>query len=94
MTTKFIPPTVLEQSPTHLDGTVAARQEALFKIRGETDKLTRELSDRQHELDTDLQSLAPLERELSTVLGRYHTSKSEAEEAVVTERSWLTQGSR
>ncbi len=34
MTTKFIPPTVLEQSSTHLDGTVAARQEALFQIRG------------------------------------------------------------
>ncbi len=38
MTTKFIPPTVLEPSPTHLDGTVAARQDALFQIRGETDK--------------------------------------------------------
>lgn len=86
MTTKFIPPTVLEQSSTHLDGTVAARQDALFKIRGETDKLTRELSDAQRELDTEMQSLAQLERELSTVLGRYQTSKGEAEEAVLTEK--------
>jgi len=83
MTTKFIPPTVLEQSSTHLDGTVAARQDALFKIRGETDKLARELSDAQRELDTEQQSLAQLERELSTVLGRYQTSKGEAEEAVL-----------
>jgi hypothetical protein len=87
MTTKFIPPTVLEPSPTHLDGTVAARQEALFQIRGQTEKLTRELSDRQRELDTDLQSLAALERELSNVLGRYQTSKSEADEAVITEKN-------
>ncbi len=86
MTTKFIPPTVLEQSQTHLDGTVAARQDALFKIRGETDKLSRELSDAQRELDTEQQSLAQLERELSTVLGRYQTSKGEAEEAVNTEK--------
>ena len=86
MTTKFIPPTVLEASQTHLDGTVAARQEALFQIRGETDKLTRELSEKQRELDGDLESLAQLEREMSTVLGRYQTSKSESEEAVTTEK--------
>jgi len=86
MTTKFIPPTVLEQSQTHLDGTVAARQEALFQIRGETDKLNRTLSDKQKELNADLESLAQLERELSTVLGRYQTSKSESEETVTTEK--------
>ena len=86
MTTKFIPPTVLETSPTHLNGTVKARQEALFQIRGETDRLTRELNDKQRELDTDEQSLAQLEREFSTVLGRYQASKSEASETIVTEK--------
>jgi len=86
MTTKFIPPNVLEESQTHLNGTVAARQDALFQIRGETEKLTRELSEKQRELNADLESLAQLERELSTVLGRYQTSKSEAEEAVTTEK--------
>ena len=39
MTTKSIPPTVLEQSATHLDGTVVARQEAPFQIRGETEAI-------------------------------------------------------
>ncbi len=86
LTTKFIPPTVLEASQTHLDGTIAARQTQLFAIRGETTKLSRELSDRQQELDTDLESLAQLERELSSIVGRYQTSKSEAEEAVTTEK--------
>jgi len=86
MTTKFIPPTVLETSPTHLNGTVVARKDALFQIRGETDKLARELSDKQRELDGDLQSLAQLERELSEILGRYQASKSEAAEAIVTEK--------
>ena len=66
MTTKFIPPMVLEQSPTHLDGTVAARQEALFQIRGQTDEADARTVGRQRELDTDLQSLAQLEREMST----------------------------
>ena len=84
MTTKFIPPTVLETSPTHLNGTVAARRDALFQIRGETEKLNRELSEQQRELDTDLQSLAQLEREFSAVSGRYQASKSEAEESTVT----------
>jgi len=84
MTTKFIPPPVLEASQTHLDGTVAARQAALFQIRGETEKLTRQLSDKERELNSDLESLAQLEHELSTILGRYSASKSEAEEAVTT----------
>jgi hypothetical protein len=86
MTTKFIPPTVLETSPKHLHGTVMARQDSLFQIRGETEKLRRELSEKQRELDSDLQNLAGLERELSQILGKYQTSKSEAEEAVVTEK--------
>jgi len=86
MTTKFIPPTVLETSPTHLNGTVMARQDALFQIRGETDKLRRELTDKQRELDSDLMSLAQLERELTEILGKYRTSKSEAEESTVTEK--------
>jgi len=86
MTTKFIPPTVLEASQEHLNGTVKARQDALFQIRGETDKLTRELSEKQREMDSDQQSLAQLEREFSTVLGRYQSSKSESAEAIVTEK--------
>ena len=86
MTTKFIPPTVLETSPKHLNGTVVARQDSLFQIRGETEKLQRELSDKQRELDGDLASLAALERELSQILGKFQTSKSEAEEAVVTQK--------
>jgi len=84
MTTKFIPPNVLEASQIHGAGTVTARENALFEIRGEVDKLTRELSEKQRELDTDLQSLAQLERDLSNVLGRYSTSKTEAEEALIT----------
>ncbi len=84
MTTKFIPPVVLETSPTHLDGTVAARRDALSQIRGESDKLNRELSEQQRELDADLKSLAQLEREFSEVQGRYQASKSEAEESTVT----------
>ena len=86
MTTKFIPPTVLEASQTHANGIVQARQDALFQIRGETDKLNRELTEKQRELDADLQSLAGLERELSTILGKYQASKSEATEAIVTEK--------
>ena len=86
MTTKFTPPIILEMSPTHLNGTVLARRDALFEIRGETTKLQRELSDKQRELDADLESLAQLEKEFSDVLGRYQASKSEADESVTLEK--------
>jgi hypothetical protein len=86
MTTKFTPPIVLESSSTHLNGTVLARRDALFEIRGETTKLQRELSEKQRELDADLESLAQLEKEFSDVLGRYQASKSEADESVTLEK--------
>ena len=38
LTTKFIPPTVLETSPKQLNGIVRAREDALSQIRGETDR--------------------------------------------------------
>jgi len=81
--TKFSDPKILEQAAVNMDGIVVARKDAVFKIRGETTELARELAQKQHELDAELVTLAKLERELSDILGKHQTSKSEAEEQVV-----------
>ena len=78
--TKFADPQILEQATVNMNGIVSARQEAVFKIRGETTQLAQELAQKQHELDAELITLAQLQRELSDVLGKHQTSKSEAAE--------------
>jgi regulator of replication initiation timing len=86
MITKVAQPLVLERSAVSLDGTVAARREALSEIRGQAEQLKRELSEKQQELNTTQVELAQLERELSHILGRFQTSKSDAEEQVLLEK--------
>src|SRR5262245_49503652 len=78
--TKFSDPQILEQSAVNMQGIVDARKDAVFKIRGETTQLAQELAQKQHELDAELITLAQLQRELSDILGKHQTSKSEAEE--------------
>ncbi len=86
MISKVAQPLVLEHAAMSLDGTVSARREALFEIRGHTTQLTRDLSDKQRQLNSTLIALARLEAELSQILGRFQTSKSDAEEQVTLEK--------
>jgi hypothetical protein len=83
MISKIAEPLVLERTNSRLDGTVAQREQAVFEIRGQVETLTRELTQKQQELDSTLVNLAQVERELSRILGKYQTSKSLAEEASV-----------
>jgi hypothetical protein len=85
MITKTVEPVLLEQSMVRLDGVVEMRRDAIFEIRGQTVVLTRELKDAQRELTTELQQLAQLQRELSTILGRYAATKDKAEDDIAKE---------
>ena len=83
MISKIAEPLVLEKTATHIDGTVAQREQAVHEIRGQVEQLTHELNQKQQELDGTLANLAQVERELSTILGKFQTSKSLAVEATV-----------
>jgi hypothetical protein len=61
----------LEQSEADMGQPIAALQQTLFDIRGETDVLNRELNARREQLSAYRDRVALLERELSTVRGRY-----------------------
>jgi len=73
--TKTGTPAVLEDSTQHLRGIVAARAEAVHDIRGKSTTLSRELTEKQAQLELELAELAKLDKEVSTVLGKYEATK-------------------
>ncbi len=90
MITKTAEPVILEKSTARLDGFVAAREESVYEIRGQTTTLTRELTQKQKELDLALETVAQLNRQLTTVLARYDTTQSKAAEQATVESKLTT----
>ncbi|HKT74347.1 MAG TPA: hypothetical protein VJQ47_15755 [Steroidobacteraceae bacterium] len=68
----------LEKSPRPLQGQIRALQEHLAEIRGETDRLERDLQGRRARLETERQKLAHLSGELTGIKGQYTTSRQDA----------------
>ena len=84
MITKTLEPVLLEKSNINLQGQIAAREQALYEIRGEIDELRRQVNDTEGDLEAKLEYLAELERRLSDILGEVD-SLSEQQEEVSTE---------
>ncbi|MEM9624096.1 MAG: VWA domain-containing protein [Pseudomonadota bacterium] len=82
MITKTVQPVLLERSSINLQGQVAARENALFEIRGQITELRRQLDDTEGDLDDKLEKLAELQRQLTQILGEYdNLSESQQETA-------------
>lgn len=83
MIVKTVEPAILEKTAINLDGQVAARKEAIFRIRGETKQLERQLTDESKLLDELNRTLAKLEQERTEILGRFLASTEDNEDAQV-----------
>ena len=81
-------PDSLEQSEVELDQPIAALQQTLFEIRGETQVLNRELTARREQLSAYRERVALLERELNAARGRY-LATSQDEDQLVEEENRL-----
>jgi hypothetical protein len=82
---KIYEPAIVEKSETDLRQLIAILEEELFRIRGQTTILNRELrSARQLTTDTKM-TLAELQRELETVQGQYRLISNDAPELNVDE---------
>ena len=68
------------EEPVDLDGLVLEQKDALHRIQGETQVLTRQVTDEQRQLRRELASLAQIEREINDILGRHRTMSEEAEQ--------------
>ena len=67
MITKIAEPLVLEESTRDLKGQIAALQEELHRLRGESVVLNRDLTARREQLSESLESVARLEGDLSAI---------------------------
>lgn len=82
---KIYEPAIIEKSEADLQKLIAVLEEELFRIRGQTTVLNRDLqSARKLTTDTRM-TLAELQRELSTIQGQYSLISNDAPELNVDE---------
>jgi hypothetical protein len=79
MITKISQPIALEQSTEDLKARVAALQEQLYRLRGDSTVLNRDLNARREQLSDITDKVARLEAELSAIRGQYAASDTSAE---------------
>jgi len=79
MITKVTAPLVLEDSTRDLKGQIAALQEELHRLRGESTIMTRDLTARREQLSESLEKVARLEGDLSAVKGEFASSSDDSE---------------
>ncbi len=79
MITKTVQPILLEKSSADLDGQIAARENALYELRGEIREVRRQLSDTTDQLDQDLTKLAALQKALTQLTNSFKASTDEQE---------------
>jgi hypothetical protein len=81
MLSKFGEPQALEKSRLDLEGRLLALQEERAAIRGETEILNRDLTERERQLAELRLKVARLQGDLSNIRGKYQASAQDAEVA-------------
>jgi hypothetical protein len=80
--TKTMEPVLLEESQLDLDSQIAEREEALYEIRGRITELNRQVTQAESQLEDNMLHVAALQRELTTILGRYSTTVARQDQAL------------
>jgi hypothetical protein len=76
--TKIYEPQTIERSKQELTGLIAALQQELFELRGETAILNRQMVGVDEQLSESKQKLARLRGDVSKIRGKYAASKDNA----------------
>ncbi len=83
--TKVFEPVILEDTVRNLEGYLAALQEDLFEIRGETTQLDRELIRREDKKVEEIERVAKLQRELDAARAKFEATEDKSRVANVIE---------
>ena len=75
---KTAEPIIFEQYSQDLDKTVAALQEQLFELRGESHVLNRKLVSKKQQVALEIEKIARLQGDLSSVGGAFSASRDDA----------------
>jgi len=78
MITKTVQPQIIEASAVSLEGRIAALQEQLFKLRGDTHILNRDLNAKHEQLSENEERIAILRGKLASVKSRHETLNVQA----------------
>ena len=90
MITKTVEPNVLENTQVDLEGQVALKRDSVFEIRGQTQVLQRQLTLQQKELEEELEQLARVRQQISSILGEFQATEAVAEQQVSSESNLRT----
>lgn len=88
MVTKTLEPIVLEDSNLDLSEQIAAREQAVFEIKGQIEQLRQQIADENAQLQLSLTQQADIQQQLSDILGRFKTM-TEASENISSENMQL-----
>ena len=80
--TKTAEPALLEKSNVDLGGQVAEREQSIFEIRGQVEELRRQSAEAKRALDEELAQLTTKKREVSSIQGKYATTKDTIDQAL------------
>lgn len=75
---KTAEPVIFEEYTKDLDKIVAQLQEELFELRGDSHILNRELVSKKQQITQEIEKIARLQGDLSSVLGQFSASKDDA----------------
>ena len=78
MITKTVQPQIIEASAINLEGKIAALQEQLFELRGETHILNRDLNAKHEQLSEDEERIAILRGKLAAVRSQHDSLSVQA----------------
>jgi len=88
MVTKTLEPIVLEDSNLDLSEQIAAREQAVFEIKGQIEQLRQQIADENAQLQLSLSQQDDVQQQLSDILGRFQTM-TEASENISSENMQL-----
>lgn len=72
---KTAEPIIFEEYTQNLENVLVKLHEELFEIRGETHILNRELVSKKQQVSDEIEKIALLQQDLSSILGQYAASK-------------------
>lgn len=75
---KTAEPIIFEEYSKDLDNIVAKLQEELFELRGDTHILNRELVSKKEQIAQEIEKIARLQGDLSSIKGQFSASKDDA----------------
>ena len=88
MVTKTLEPIVLEDSNLDLSEQIAAREQAVFEIKGQIEQLRQQIANENAQLQLSLSQQDDVQQQLSDILGRFKTM-TEASENISSENMQL-----